>query len=307
MKHDALNMIESQLVGEGMNPQAAGKMLASLDAADADVRAAFVESFWKERKRPTVAVDVAGGSPDDHAVGEIGDEPSPTPIAWPDPDPSPDDALPLGDGTYIYLEELVLWLGEQKWSTFCLSLAKFYAERSYLTPKQTASAISTLVKTAAAKRERAPRELVEATIEAMSEPAMYSPGGGSVGRTPVTDPGVYVMEGEAYRVRWNRARTHLYAERVSMDDGLEYEYAPGIVKMLDADRKIDAMAARSIGIVTGKCVFCGRMLTTDDSVTAGYGPVCAKVHGLPHGTGVHLTRAEIDEVLVGDDPDCPPS
>ena len=34
---------------------------------------------------------------------------------------------------------------------------------------------------------------------------------------------------------------------------------------------------------TGNCCFCSRELTDENSVKAGYGPVCAKTYHLPHG------------------------
>ena len=45
------------------------------------------------------------------------------------------------------------------------------------------------------------------------------------------------------------------------------------------------------GQKTGNCAFCGRHLTTKESVTAGYGPVCAGKWGLPWG--------HIDATLFG--------
>jgi hypothetical protein len=38
--------------------------------------------------------------------------------------------------------------------------------------------------------------------------------------------------------------------------------------------------ARKYGNATGRCSFCGRVLTDDASVSNGYGPVCAKKYGL---------------------------
>lgn len=37
-----------------------------------------------------------------------------------------------------------------------------------------------------------------------------------------------------------------------------------------------------VGIETGNCCFCGLDLTDPESVRYGYGPVCARKHGLPH-------------------------
>lgn len=310
MKHDSLTAIEETLIGEGMSPDAARKMLAVFDSTAANTptvlaRQEFVERFWAERKRPTVATEVAGGRPDEDELDSIGEIPPPLP--WPEPDPEPDDQLDLGDGTHIYLEDLVLWLGEQAWSDFCLDLARFYRERSYLTKRQTEAAISTLVKTAK-KREIAPAALVAVTIDSLSSPApatAVEPGKVFPSTKPST-PGIYVSEGELYRVRWNRAHSHLYVEQIIVDeatDTVEYEYRPGMLKMLDATRRIDASMAASFGMTYGRCVFCGRRLTTSASIDVGYGPVCAAANGLPHGEEITLTTAEMVALGEGDDPD----
>lgn len=38
----------------------------------------------------------------------------------------------------------------------------------------------------------------------------------------------------------------------------------------------------SIGRMSGNCCYCGRDLTDTESVTLGYGPICARHYGLPH-------------------------
>lgn len=49
------------------------------------------------------------------------------------------------------------------------------------------------------------------------------------------------------------------------------------------DTEALADAAGTIGRETGSCCFCGRELTHGDSLTVGYGPICAGRYGLPHG------------------------
>lgn len=41
-------------------------------------------------------------------------------------------------------------------------------------------------------------------------------------------------------------------------------------------------AAKDFAVLTGRCSFCGLVLTDAGSVEVGYGPVCAKHWGLPH-------------------------
>lgn len=38
-----------------------------------------------------------------------------------------------------------------------------------------------------------------------------------------------------------------------------------------------------VGREWGNCCFCGLLLTDPESVERGYGPVCARKNGLPHG------------------------
>ena len=52
------------------------------------------------------------------------------------------------------------------------------------------------------------------------------------------------------------------------------------VRVFDED---PAKAAKLSGQATGECCFCGRFLETNESVNAGYGPICADRYGLPWG------------------------
>lgn len=38
---------------------------------------------------------------------------------------------------------------------------------------------------------------------------------------------------------------------------------------------------------TGSCMFCGRTITTNESLSAGYGPICAENWGLPWGNVIN--------------------
>ena len=46
---------------------------------------------------------------------------------------------------------------------------------------------------------------------------------------------------------------------------------------------VDKDSAADLGKKYGFCMYCGHLLTTDESLTAGYGPVCASSYGLPWG------------------------
>lgn len=53
-----------------------------------------------------------------------------------------------------------------------------------------------------------------------------------------------------------------------------------ILRELDAD---PLKVAAQHGVATGECCFCARELTTKESRSVGYGPVCAERHGLEWG------------------------
>lgn len=53
-----------------------------------------------------------------------------------------------------------------------------------------------------------------------------------------------------------------------------------------------AAYGRSHGLRFGWCCFCGRELTTAESTSVGYGPICAGHYGLPWGPDVQETKIE---------------
>jgi len=88
---------------------------------------------------------------------------------------------------------------------------------------------------------------------------------------------VNVTDGRGYRVgAWFGAIQPSGAFR----QGREYERVSGILRDLESDPA--GVAARH-GIATGECCFCSIELTTPESLSVGYGPVCAKKHALPWG------------------------
>jgi len=58
---------------------------------------------------------------------------------------------------------------------------------------------------------------------------------------------------------------------------------PAILAEVVAFFKDPVGSAKLHGTQTGSCCFCGRELTTKESVAVGYGPVCADKFGLPWG------------------------
>ena len=56
-------------------------------------------------------------------------------------------------------------------------------------------------------------------------------------------------------------------------------------RISEALRRLAAFGAKElarVGRVSGRCCYCSRTLTDPQSMDLGYGPVCAKYHGLPH-------------------------
>ena len=70
------------------------------------------------------------------------------------------------------------------------------------------------------------------------------------------------------------------------------DYEPAILSFLEEFSKDPVGMAIRSGKESGSCVFCSIELTTDESVSAGYGPVCAKKWGLPWGNrkGLHTVQ-----------------
>lgn len=63
-------------------------------------------------------------------------------------------------------------------------------------------------------------------------------------------------------------------------EGNDAEMALPVLKQLEAN---PAGVAAQHGVATGNCCFCAKELTTKESRSVGYGPVCAENHGLPWG------------------------
>ena len=61
------------------------------------------------------------------------------------------------------------------------------------------------------------------------------------------------------------------------------DLTPEVEALLAAFNADPAKVARTHGLLTGNCCFCRKELTTGESLTAGYGPICADKFGLPWG------------------------
>jgi hypothetical protein len=109
-------------------------------------------------------------------------------------------------------------------------------------------------------------------------------------KPPVDKPGVFEKDGETYIVKWNRAKTGMYAlklvdltpaqgDRVR-DDGedarYETEYVRGVVFQLTEDDRMSLEKGKQLTLKYGRCIACGAGLRVKESLEAGMGPVCRK-------------------------------
>jgi len=103
---------------------------------------------------------------------------------------------------------------------------------------------------------------------------------------PVEEPGIYEMpDGTVFRVKFNKAKTNLYAQRLveinpdrALEEGgrvnIEFEYAGGAIYRLKASYKMEYEKAKALTIRYGRCIVCNRRLKAAQSVEEGIGPVC---------------------------------
>jgi hypothetical protein len=154
---------------------------------------------------------------------------------------------------------LAHWLADQTWSSFAQDLAAAFFVRGNLTPRQVEAALRMRIKCEARAAER------PAPAERVSEPGFY-------------------RDGDAvYRVQQNRARTNLYAKRLTASGG--WEYAAGAMRTLTPAMRLTVEQAAVYGRETGRCVCCGETLGagTDPvqaelSLAVGIGPACVRRH-----------------------------
>lgn len=111
------------------------------------------------------------------------------------------------------------------------------------------------------------------------------------------DLGMYQVEGIIYKVKFNKAGTQKYAEKLLItkkkvwdETTQEYKIVPkgqfiyvyGMMAILTSAHKMDEAAAKAFhdatkekyGVDYGFCCVCGKLLTVKKSINAGIGPVC---------------------------------
>lgn len=109
-------------------------------------------------------------------------------------------------------------------------------------------------------------ELIDRLL-ALPRPSLAHDDGNAVGE------GYYMLPaGEVYQVVKAKSSGNLYAKRFTTAG---YEYAPGVMRTLASAERLTLAHAARLGKATGRCVICARLLTAEESVLAGIGPVCA--------------------------------
>lgn len=99
------------------------------------------------------------------------------------------------------------------------------------------------------------------------------------------EEGVYERDGVVYVVKRARESGNLYAKQIVEIGGerlteagtvinAEFQYAPGVIRTLGVEHKMDLERAKALTIRYGFCIACGRHLKAAQSVEAGIGPVC---------------------------------
>lgn len=170
-------------------------------------------------------------------------------------------STPTAELTQVQLAE---WLAEQQWSQFAQSLADYFCQHRAFTPRQLASAQSMYAKCARRNAERNARRTV----------ADARPG------EPVTEPGIYELNGTVYRVRRSQ-QGNLYALRYVPEAPTKadrFVFARGVIRDLRTEDTLTAERAAELGRHFGICCICGDELDDRDGLgqRLGIGPVCVR-------------------------------
>lgn len=188
------------------------------------------------------------------------------PPAWAtDTTPAPAPEQPeMSEAERAAFERQVLveqWL--RSWTgsfEFLASLKQQLLDRGSLSDKQWASAAKCYDREQGWKAER------EAAAPAAAPVAKAAP----------LEDGMY-RDGDAiYKVIHGvNGSGRQYAKQLVVEgDKGRFTYAPGAIRKLTADQRMDLDEARKYGALYGMCIVCGATLTDEESIARGIGPVC---------------------------------
>src|SRR5690606_17324997 len=96
---------------------------------------------------------------------------------------------------------------------------------------------------------------------------------------PELEDGMYVLDGVIFKVQHAvHGSGRQCAKRLvpgAPGERATFEYAPGMVRKLRPEHRMTMDQAKEFGALYGTCCQCGRVLTNEDSIEAGIGPICA--------------------------------
>ncbi|AHG24431.1 hypothetical protein PBI_OAKER_40 [Mycobacterium phage Oaker] len=98
-------------------------------------------------------------------------------------------------------------------------------------------------------------------------------------KAPTARPGLYVSNGEVFKVTESKRNPGQYVAKLigTMDRGhRKAVYVKGMVFKLTEDQRMTPAQAKAYGDKFGQCVNCGKALNDPASVKLGMGPVCHK-------------------------------
>ena len=94
----------------------------------------------------------------------------------------------------------------------------------------------------------------------------------TVNRPAELDEGMYKVGDDIFKVYFTQAG-HIATKQLT-EDGFEYTGRKPLAK-IKPEHRMTLDLAKEYGKVTGTCCNCGRLLTNEDSIEAGIGPICA--------------------------------
>lgn len=174
-------------------------------------------------------------------------------------------------------------------SSFIHSLREQYLKKGQLSERQLAAAAKFFAPRAAAPSVKNLLPLVEFLRNAetnLKSPRLHIEIGGVPMQIKLKRGGmVDLVTAERFWQEKFGAEVPLLYLRV-FPDGTVRTYAgcsPLMIAAMEEIAESPIQAAIKYAAKTGNCMFCGLLLRTKESVTAGYGPVCASHWGLPWG------------------------
>lgn len=94
----------------------------------------------------------------------------------------------------------------------------------------------------------------------------------TVNRPAELDEGMYKVGDDIFKVYFTQAG-HIATKQLT-EDGFEYTGRKPLAR-IKPEHRMTLDQAKEYGKVTGTCCNCGRLLTNEDSIEAGIGPICA--------------------------------